>query len=103
MNSLMIIILNFKFCFLIDYYVTLKRRYRKWLWWTRFAAVITALQFLGAAYFLFTLMKFIYQDAPSTSCVLGNLSFELLHVHFVLIYLLLRRMREHETWFCHGL
>nr|GMD99623.1 lipase class 3 family protein [Ipomoea batatas] len=48
-----------------------QRRYRRWLWWTRFAAVITALQFLGAAYFLFTLMKFIYQDDPSTGCVLG--------------------------------
>ncbi|XP_031110635.1 sn1-specific diacylglycerol lipase beta isoform X1 [Ipomoea triloba] len=47
-----------------------RRKYRRWLWWTRFAAVITALQFLGAAYFLFTLMKFIYQDDQSTSCVL---------------------------------
>ncbi|XP_019172522.1 PREDICTED: sn1-specific diacylglycerol lipase beta isoform X2 [Ipomoea nil] len=47
-----------------------RRRYRRWLWWSRFAAVITALQFLGAAYFLFILMKFIYQDGPPTSCVL---------------------------------
>ncbi|CAH9062374.1 unnamed protein product [Cuscuta epithymum] len=46
-----------------------RRRYRNWLWWTRFAAVITVLQFIGAAYYLFTLTKMVYQNAVSTSCV----------------------------------
>ncbi|XP_062170601.1 uncharacterized protein LOC133876341 isoform X2 [Alnus glutinosa] len=51
-----------------------RMRYKKWLWWTRFAMVITVLQFVGATYLVFHMTKHISHDGTSNDCVLGIVS-----------------------------
>ncbi|XP_057959730.1 uncharacterized protein LOC131152103 [Malania oleifera] len=48
-----------------------RMRYKRWLWWTRFAAVIMILQFGGACYLMFKVAKCLSHDGASTNCVLG--------------------------------
>jgi hypothetical protein len=47
-----------------------KLKYKTWLWWTRFAMVITVLQFIGATYLLFRLAKYVSRDGLPRNCVL---------------------------------
>ncbi|KAI3764519.1 hypothetical protein L2E82_14530 [Cichorium intybus] len=49
-------------------------RYRKWILWTRFAFLITILQFIGASYLLITVSKNVFQDETPNACILGLLS-----------------------------
>ncbi|XP_059447709.1 uncharacterized protein LOC132179091 isoform X4 [Corylus avellana] len=51
-----------------------RMRYKKWLWWTRFAMVITVLQVVGATYLMFHITKHISHDGTSNDCVLGIFS-----------------------------
>ncbi|ESQ36341.1 hypothetical protein EUTSA_v10006938mg [Eutrema salsugineum] len=48
-----------------------KLKYKTWLWWTRFAMVITVLQFIGATYLMFRVAKFVSRDGMPRDCVLG--------------------------------
>lgn len=48
-----------------------KLKYKTWLWWTRFAMVITLLQFLGATYLMFRVSTFVSPDGMPRHCVLG--------------------------------
>ncbi|CAH2038815.1 unnamed protein product [Thlaspi arvense] len=48
-----------------------KLKYKTWLWWTRFAMVITVLQFIGATYLMFPVAKFVSHDGMPRDCVLG--------------------------------
>ncbi|CAM8976453.1 unnamed protein product [Rhodiola kirilowii] len=45
----------------IDNVVRQQRRvaYKRWLWWTRFALVMTVLQLLGAAFLMFNVIRFV--------------------------------------------
>ncbi|XP_042986302.1 diacylglycerol lipase-beta isoform X3 [Carya illinoinensis] len=60
----------------VDAVLRLERRmrYKKWLWWTRFATVITVLQFVGATYLMFHMAKYISHPGSSSNCVLGIFS-----------------------------
>ncbi|KAL0812587.1 hypothetical protein Bca101_069030 [Brassica carinata] len=54
--------------------ITLQRKlkYKTWLWWTRFAMVITLLQFLGATNLMFRVSTFfVSPDGMPRHCVLG--------------------------------
>ncbi|KAM7461559.1 hypothetical protein LguiA_029680 [Lonicera macranthoides] len=51
-----------------------RKRYRRWLCWTRFATIITVLQLLGATHLLFHVGKHTSADQTSSSCALGILS-----------------------------
>ncbi|KAG7995200.1 hypothetical protein I3843_01G096900 [Carya illinoinensis] len=59
----------------VDAVLRLERRmrYKKWLWWTRFATVITVLQFVGATYLMFHMAKYISHPGSSSNCVLGKM------------------------------
>ncbi|XP_010522217.1 PREDICTED: sn1-specific diacylglycerol lipase beta isoform X2 [Tarenaya hassleriana] len=46
-------------------------KYKTWLWWTRFAMVITVLQFIGATYLMFHVAKFVSHGGMPRNCVLG--------------------------------
>ncbi|KAG7653214.1 Fungal lipase-like domain [Arabidopsis suecica] len=48
-----------------------KLKYKTWLWWTRFAMVITVLQFIGATYLMFRVAKYVSRDGLPRNCVLG--------------------------------
>ncbi|XP_022929839.1 sn1-specific diacylglycerol lipase beta isoform X1 [Cucurbita moschata] len=45
-------------------------RYKKWLWWTRFALVIVMLQLGGAVYLIYHMANYIAHDETSTGCAL---------------------------------
>lgn len=49
-------------------------RYLKWIWWTRFASVITILQFVGATYLLVHLYKSASHQETANECLLGKSS-----------------------------
>lgn len=49
-----------------------RMRYKRWLWWTRFGTAITILQFAGAAYLLFVIVKSVSYDAKPSGCFLGR-------------------------------
>ncbi|KAJ4954802.1 hypothetical protein NE237_011585 [Protea cynaroides] len=49
-----------------------RMRYKRWLWWTRFAMVVTVLQLLGATYLIFSVGKFVFHHGTSSGCLLGN-------------------------------
>ncbi|KVH97202.1 Lipase, class 3, partial [Cynara cardunculus var. scolymus] len=49
-------------------------RYMKWIRWTRFAFVITVLQFMGASYLLINVSKNVFKDRTPNACVLELLS-----------------------------
>ncbi|KAK4751260.1 hypothetical protein SAY87_004742 [Trapa incisa] len=51
-----------------------RMRYLKWNWWTRFATIVTILQFLGAIYLLVHLYKSAYHQDTSNECLLGVVS-----------------------------
>ncbi|GLU01082.1 hypothetical protein SLE2022_184080 [Rubroshorea leprosula] len=57
----------------VDIVVRRDRRikYKRWLWWTRFAIVVTLLQFVAATYLIFMVAKFVSRDETSNQCVLG--------------------------------
>ncbi|XP_048233466.1 diacylglycerol lipase-beta isoform X2 [Ricinus communis] len=59
-----------------DSTIRLKRRmrYKTWLWWSRFAMVITLLQIMGAIYLVFNVAKYISHDGTSHQCFLGMAS-----------------------------
>lgn len=47
--------------------------YKRWLWWTRFALVMTVLQFSGAACLIFKVIRYLsYGGESSEHCVLGK-------------------------------
>ena len=48
-----------------------KMKYKTWLWWTRFAMVITLLQFLAATFLMFRVSTFVSPDGMPRHCVLG--------------------------------
>ncbi|XP_038723843.1 diacylglycerol lipase-beta isoform X2 [Tripterygium wilfordii] len=56
-----------------DTVIRLQRRvrYKSWLWWSRFAVVITVLQVVGTTYLVFQLAKHISRDVTSTDCLFG--------------------------------
>ncbi|CAM9003168.1 unnamed protein product [Rhodiola kirilowii] len=59
----------------IDNVVRQQRRvaYKRWLWWTRFALVMTVLQLLGAAFLMFNVIRFVsFGGDMSKDCVLGR-------------------------------
>ncbi|CAN1247844.1 hypothetical protein LINPERPRIM_LOCUS6513 [Linum perenne] len=47
-------------------------RYKRWLWWSRLAMVVTVLQLLSAFFLLFNTMHYISHNQPTTQCVLGT-------------------------------
>ncbi|ONI29108.1 hypothetical protein PRUPE_1G181900 [Prunus persica] len=49
-------------------------RYKKWLWWTRFATVVTVLQFAGASYLLYNMASFMSHNETTNHCILGTAS-----------------------------
>ncbi|KAM1158445.1 hypothetical protein ACFXTH_031815 [Malus domestica] len=49
-------------------------RYKKWLWWTRFATVITVLQFIGASYLLYNMASHMSDNGTSSHCNFGSTS-----------------------------
>ncbi|WJZ87987.1 hypothetical protein VitviT2T_007327 [Vitis vinifera] len=59
---------------IVDAVIRQERRmkYKTWLWWTRFAMVITILQFVGATYLIFHVAKHTSNDGTSNDCVLGT-------------------------------
>ncbi|XP_062109907.1 uncharacterized protein LOC133821780 isoform X2 [Humulus lupulus] len=48
-----------------------RMRYKRWLWWTRFAMVVNMLQFIGATYLVFTIASYASHDHKSSDCILG--------------------------------
>ncbi|CAM8979453.1 unnamed protein product [Rhodiola kirilowii] len=60
----------------IDNVVRQQRRvaYKRWLWWTRFALVMTVLQLLGAAFLMFNVIRFVSFGDMSKDCVLETMS-----------------------------
>ncbi|OVA19069.1 Lipase [Macleaya cordata] len=48
-----------------------RMRYKRWLWWTRFGMVITVLQFLGATYLMFIILKSVSHSGKSSWCFIG--------------------------------
>lgn len=50
-------------------------RYKKWLWWTRFATVVTVLQFAGASYLLYNMASFMSHNETTNHCILGKVCF----------------------------
>ncbi|TYH26777.1 hypothetical protein ES288_A02G015800v1 [Gossypium darwinii] len=47
--------------------------YKAWLWWSRFAMVVTVLQILGAFYLIVNVATFVSEDAHfSTKCFVGG-------------------------------
>ncbi|KAL5542953.1 hypothetical protein UlMin_010663 [Ulmus minor] len=48
-----------------------RMRYKAWLWWTRFALVITVLQFVGATYLVFVLAHYVHHYGKTSDCILG--------------------------------
>ncbi|XP_010999988.1 PREDICTED: sn1-specific diacylglycerol lipase beta isoform X3 [Populus euphratica] len=51
-----------------------RMRYKTWLWWSRFALVITLLQILTAIYLVFNVAKYISHDGTSSECQPGTAS-----------------------------
>lgn len=49
----------------------MKLRYKKWLWWTRFALILVMLQSAGAVYLIFHITDYIAHDETSSGCALG--------------------------------
>lgn len=54
------------------YFLNEQVRYKKWLWWTRFATVITVLQFAGASYLLYNMASFMSHNETTNHCILGK-------------------------------
>ncbi|KAK9141358.1 hypothetical protein Scep_011039 [Stephania cephalantha] len=48
-----------------------RMKYKRWLWWTRFGVIITVLQFLGAMYLVFVMLKYLSHDGKSNGCFSG--------------------------------
>ncbi|CAN1732026.1 Diacylglycerol lipase-alpha [Linum perenne] len=48
-------------------------RYKRWLWWSRLAMVVTVLQLLTAFFLLFNTMHYISHNQPTTQCVLDKI------------------------------
>ncbi|XP_050938703.1 uncharacterized protein LOC103488587 isoform X4 [Cucumis melo] len=46
-------------------------RYKRWLWWTRFALILVMMQFAGAVYLIFHMTNYIGHDETSSGCALG--------------------------------
>ncbi|XP_020533140.1 diacylglycerol lipase-beta isoform X2 [Jatropha curcas] len=55
--------------------LTRRMRYKTWLWWSRFAMVITLLQIIGAIYLVFNVAKYVSHDGTSNECLLGMASY----------------------------
>lgn len=51
-----------------------RMRYKKWIWWTRFATVVMVVQFVGATYLLLKIIKSASHDETTGDCVLGIVS-----------------------------
>ncbi|KAL4586014.1 hypothetical protein LXL04_010644 [Taraxacum kok-saghyz] len=60
-------------------------RYRKWIRWTRFAFVITMVQFMGACYLIFNISKNVFEDRTPNACILGLLSTDNILLHSMLV------------------
>ncbi|KAL9242500.1 hypothetical protein vseg_016492 [Gypsophila vaccaria] len=60
----------------VDECSRLERRlsYKRWVWWTRFATIITVVQFLLAMYLVFVLARKASTDDTSHNCGVGSLS-----------------------------
>lgn len=48
-------------------------RYKRWLWWTRTAMIITVLQLMGATYLVFRIVKHVSQSPTPDDCLIGKL------------------------------
>ncbi|OMO79668.1 Lipase, class 3 [Corchorus olitorius] len=46
-------------------------KYKRWLWWSRWAMVVTILQILGAFYLMVYVTRYVSQDGNSTECFVG--------------------------------
>ncbi|XP_050374330.1 uncharacterized protein LOC126791877 isoform X2 [Argentina anserina] len=66
-------------------------RYKKWLWWTRFAAVILVLQFFGAFYLLFHMIEYMIHSRSKISsyCLLVATSSNIMWKQQLLIFFLI--------------
>ncbi|GAB4834160.1 hypothetical protein Ancab_032424 [Ancistrocladus abbreviatus] len=51
-----------------------RMRYIKWIWWTRFATIVTIVQFLLAVYLTCTVVKSTSQYGNTDHCVIGSSS-----------------------------
>ncbi|XP_056161408.1 uncharacterized protein LOC115688586 isoform X2 [Syzygium oleosum] len=49
-------------------------RYKKWIWWTRFATVVMMVQFVGATYLVLKIFKSISHNETTSDCILGIVS-----------------------------
>ncbi|PKI52214.1 hypothetical protein CRG98_027389 [Punica granatum] len=60
----------------VDTAVRIERRvrYKKWIWWTRFATIITVLQFVGAIYLLVHMYRSASHQETANECLLGVVS-----------------------------
>ncbi|XP_024027107.1 sn1-specific diacylglycerol lipase beta isoform X1 [Morus notabilis] len=48
-----------------------RMRYKRWLWWTRFAMFVTALQFSAATYLVYTVVSYVSHDPKTDDCIIG--------------------------------
>lgn len=48
-----------------------RMRYKRWLWWTRAAMIITGLQLMGATYLVFRVVKHVSQSPTPDDCLIG--------------------------------
>ncbi|XP_042491705.1 uncharacterized protein LOC122071424 isoform X2 [Macadamia integrifolia] len=62
-----------------------RTRYKRWLWWTRFAMIVTVLQLLGATYLIFSARKFVTPNGTSGGCFLGTGKKQSLLVFFLVM------------------
>ncbi|XP_076905914.1 uncharacterized protein LOC143561826 [Bidens hawaiensis] len=58
-------------------------RYTKWVRWTRFALIITVLQFLAASYLLIFISKIVLEERTPNACILGLLSTRTTWLHYM--------------------
>lgn len=50
-------------------------RYKTWVCWSRFGFLVTALQFLGAAYLMFHVVENVSRDGLPRDCLLGKMTY----------------------------
>ncbi|KAF6170058.1 hypothetical protein GIB67_042863 [Kingdonia uniflora] len=49
-----------------------RMRYKRWLWWIRFGNVVSVLQFVGATYFMFVIVKYASHSGDVIGCFSGH-------------------------------
>ena len=67
-------------------------RYKTWLWWTRFAIVITVFQLVGATFLMINMAKLVSNGDPSSNCVLGKILFCHLSLCCILVVVCVKKI-----------